>query len=78
MNNTRISQAASLLNVSTVTVVSSYRDVAFALAYEFNWNCADIIKFVRECLLLRNPEIKGRNQYLLAVDIIRDEGIAGI
>jgi hypothetical protein len=70
-----ITKAAQLLNASPDKVVAGYRDAAYSLAAAFGYNRLELIKFVRECIQVRYPDVRGRQQFDLAVEILIHERI---
>ena len=70
---TSIATVAKGLNASPEAVVQGYRDAAFSAFYALDFNRIQLIRFVRECLAVRAPDVKGRDQYHLAVEILEQE-----
>lgn len=73
---TSIAAVSTGLNFSPEAVVQNYRDAAFSASHALGLNRIELIRFVRECLAVRVPEIKGRDQYHLAIEVMQQEGIA--
>jgi hypothetical protein len=71
----QITRTAALLNFTADEIVANYRDAAFSAAHALNFNRIELIKLIRECLAVRAPSVKGLEQYQLALDVLKQEGL---